>query len=159
AVPVAADGVRVHDNWDTLGMRGTGSNDVELTNVFVPEEKVLARRSYGVLDPPLQVQASIAMPVISAVYLGVAEAARDAAVRLVTATPRAGDATVQRQIGLMDTRLRVMGWALDGALVAVGDDPAPAVERVVAVMAAKREVALGGVEVCDLALEVAGGAG
>ena len=79
AVPVAADGVTVLDNWDTLGMRGTASNDVVIEDVFVPDERVLANRPYGVVDPPLQVIASIAMPIISAVYLGVAEAAYHAA--------------------------------------------------------------------------------
>ncbi len=158
AVPVRSEGVTVLDNWDTLGMRGTGSHDVDITDVFVPEERVLARRPYGVVDPPLQVIVSIAMPVISAVYLGVAEAARDAAVTAVAGTPRAEDPSIQRQIGAMDNRLRVMSWALDGALRAVGDDVTPSLANVVDVMAAKREVALGGVEVCDLAMDVAGGA-
>ena len=71
---------------------------------------------YGVVDPPLQVIVSIAMPVIAAVYLGVAEAARDAAVAAVAGTPRADDPSIQRQVGAMDNRLRVMSWALDGAL-------------------------------------------
>ena len=57
----------------------------------------------------------------------------------------------------MDNRLRLMSWALDGALRTVGDDPTPALATVVDVMAAKREIALGGIEVCDLAMEVAGG--
>ena len=48
------------DNWDMLGMRGTASDDVVLTDVFVPQERVLADRPYGVIDPPLQVIASIA---------------------------------------------------------------------------------------------------
>ena len=46
-----------------------------LEDVFVPDERVLANRPYGVIDPPLQVIVSIAMPIISGVYLGVAEAA------------------------------------------------------------------------------------
>jgi alkylation response protein AidB-like acyl-CoA dehydrogenase len=157
AVPVKADGVTVLDNWDTLGMRGTGSHDVELDGVFVPEDKVLARRPYGVVDPPLQVIISNAFPVIGAVYLGVAEAARDAAVAAVAGTSRAQDPSIQRQVGLMDNRLRVMSWALDGAIATIGDDPQPSVENVVAAMAAKREISVGGVEVCDLAMEVAGG--
>ncbi len=150
------DGVTVLDNWDTLGMRGTGSNDVVIDDVFVPDERVLANRPYGVVDPPLQVIVSIAMPIISAVYLGVAEAAFAAAVE--AAAPRAQDPRVQRQIGLMAHRLKVASWALDGAFDAVGDDPDPSVDRVAAVMAAKREIALAGIEVCDLAMDVAGGA-
>lgn len=157
AVPFAADGVRVLDNWDTLGMRGTGSHDVVIEDVFVPDAAVLANRPYGVIDPPLQVIVSIAMPIITAVYLGVAEAAFAAAVEAAAA--KAGDPLVQRQIGLMSHRLQVASWALDRATDEVGDDPAPSVQRVAAVMAAKREVALAGVEVCDLAMEVVGGAG
>jgi acyl-CoA dehydrogenase len=157
AVPVRADGVTVLDNWDTMGMRGTGSHDVEIHDVFVPEDKVLARRPFGVVDPPLQVIVSNAFPVIGAVYLGIAEAARDAAVAAVAGTPRAHDPSIQRQVGLMDNRLRVMGWALDGAMATIGDDPQPSLENVVAAMAAKREISIGGIEVCDLAMEVAGG--
>ena len=157
AVPVRAEGVAVIETWDTLGMRGTGSHDVEFSDVFVAADKVVANRPYGVVDPPLQVIISHAFPVIGGVYLGVAEAARDHAVAAVAGTPKAADPSVQRLVGLMDNRLRVAGWALDGALATVGDDPAPSIERVVAVMAAKREISLAGVEVCDLAMDVAGG--
>ena len=158
AVPMG-EGVTVVETWDAMGMRGTGSHDVELEDVFVPDERVLARRPHGKIDPPLQVIMAIAMPPITGVYLGVAEAARDHAVALVAGTPRAEDPLVQRAVGLMDTKLRVAGWALDAALAVVGDDPGPSMDNVVAVMAAKREVAVVGPEVCDLAMEVAGGAG
>jgi alkylation response protein AidB-like acyl-CoA dehydrogenase len=156
AVPVGSEGVTVLDNWNTLGMRGTGSHDIVLDDVFVPDERVLANRPYGVIDPPLQVIISIAMPIISAVYLGVAEAAFAAAVDAVAS--KADDPLIQRQVGLMSHRLRVAGWALDRALDVVGDDPEPSIERVVAVMAAKREIALAGVEVCDIAMDLGGGA-
>ncbi len=158
AVPFNDPGVTVHDNWDTLGMRGTASNDVTIDDVFVPDERVLADRPYGVVDPPLQVIASIAFPIVGAVYLGVAEAAARAAIASVADGPRADDAIVQRQVGLMRNRLQVAGWALDGALAVVGDDPAPSMETLAAVMAAKREIANAGIEVCDLAMEIAGGA-
>jgi alkylation response protein AidB-like acyl-CoA dehydrogenase len=156
AVPIVADGVTVLDNWDTLGMRGTASNDIVIDDVFVPAERVLANRPYGVVDPALQVIASIAMPIISAVYLGVAEAAYRAV--LEAAAAKADDPTVQRQVGLMSHRLQVASWALDRALDEVGDDPDPSVHRLAAAMTAKREVALAGIEVCDIAMEVAGGA-
>jgi alkylation response protein AidB-like acyl-CoA dehydrogenase len=155
-VPVAAEGVRVLDNWDTLGMRGTGSNDVILEDVFVPDAAVGANRPHGVLDPPLQVIACIAMGIVSAVYLGVAEAAREHA--LLSAATKADDPTVQRQVGLMTHRIRVAGWALDGALAEIGDDPQPSMATCAAAFTAKRENALAGLEVCDLAIEVGGGA-
>jgi len=155
AVPVRAEGVSVLDNWDTLGMRGTASNDVVLEDVLVPEDKVLANRPYGVVDPALQVIVSIAMPIIAAVYLGVAEAAYEAA--LEVAKRKADDPLVQRQVGLMAHRLRVASWALDGAFAEIGDDPAPSMEAFHTANTAKREIALAGVEVCDLAMDVGGG--
>ena len=155
AVPFASEGVTVLDNWDTLGMRATASNDVVLEDVFVPDERVLANRPYGVVDPPLQVIGSVAFPIVSAVYLGVAEAAFAAAVD--AARTRSADPTIRRQVGLMQHRLQVAAWSLDAVLDLVGPDPAPSMETLTAVMVAKREIALAGIEVCDLAMEVAGG--
>jgi alkylation response protein AidB-like acyl-CoA dehydrogenase len=155
ALPFASDGVTVLDNWDTLGMRATASNDVVLEDVFVPDERVLANRPYGVVDPPLQVIGSIAFPIIAAAYLGVAEAARSAAV--AAAAVRADDPAVRRQVGLMEHRLQVADWVLNGVLDLVGPDPQPSAEKLTAVMVAKREIALAGIEVCDLAMDVAGG--
>jgi alkylation response protein AidB-like acyl-CoA dehydrogenase len=152
AVPFG-DGVTIADDWDAMGMRGTASNSVSVEDVFVPDERVLADRPHGVVDPPLQVIVSIAMPIISAVYLGVADSAAASAIEAVRG--RADEPVIQRTVGLMTHRLRVAGWALDGALTVVGDDPVPSMETVAAVMAAKREIALAGIEVCDLAMDIA----
>ncbi len=155
AVPVSSTGVRVDQTWDAMGMRGTASNDIHLDEVFVPDDRVLADRPYGVVDPPLQMISTIGFSVIAGVYLGIAESARSHAIDAVRDT---SDATVQRQIGLMTHRARVASWALDGALALVGDEPTPSLDTVAAVMAAKREIALAGLEICDLAMEVGGGA-
>jgi alkylation response protein AidB-like acyl-CoA dehydrogenase len=154
-VPLDAPGVTVLDTWNTLGMRGTASNDVALDDVFVPDELVGPTRPYGVIDPPLQIIGTFAAPIISAVYLGVAESAYREA--LAKVAPNA-DVLTQRAIGAMAVSLRVAAWALDGALAAVGDDPEPSMETFAAVLAAKHEVARAGIEVCDTAMEVAGGA-
>jgi alkylation response protein AidB-like acyl-CoA dehydrogenase len=155
AVPFSDAGVTVNDDWDTMGMRGTASNSIDIDDVFVPDERVLANRPWGVVDAPLQVISSVAFPIISGVYLGVAEAAYGAALKV--AANRADDALVQRQIGLMKHRLQVASWALDGALAAVDDDPTPSHETYLAVMTAKAEIAEAGIAVCDMAMDVAGG--
>jgi alkylation response protein AidB-like acyl-CoA dehydrogenase len=155
SIPFASPGVSIEENWDTLGMRGTASHDVEFVDVFVPTERVLADRPHGTLDAPLQVISSIAFPIIAATYLGVAEGAFAEVVSRASSRPT--NQSTQRRIGLMAHRLRVAGWALDGALAVVGDDPSPSMETVAAVMAAKREIALAAAEVLDLAMEVGGG--
>ena len=40
----------------------------------------------------------------------------------------------------------------------IGDDPDPSMHRFAAAMADTREIALAGIEMCDLAMELAGGA-
>lgn len=42
-VPTRGEGVTVHDDWHTLGMRATRSQSVSLEGAFVPEENVLYR--------------------------------------------------------------------------------------------------------------------
>lgn len=155
ALPVGAEGVTVAENWDTLGMRGTASNDVLVEDVFVPDERVLANRPYGVVDAPLQVISQIAFPIVSGAYLGIAEAAYAAAL----AAARTTDASplTQRRVGELRQRLQVASWALEGALSAVGEDTTPSHETYLAVMSAKAEVASAGIEVCDLAMDLAGG--
>jgi alkylation response protein AidB-like acyl-CoA dehydrogenase len=155
AVPFASEGVSVIEHWDTMGMRSTASHDVVFRDVFVPTERVLADRPHGTIDPPLQVISSIAFPIISSVYLGIAEGAFAHAVDGIG--PRVAMTSVQRRFGEMRHDLQVAEWALDGALDAVGDDPTPAMSTVVTVMTAKREIVLAAERVTSMAMEVTGG--
>jgi alkylation response protein AidB-like acyl-CoA dehydrogenase len=79
-VPMDARGVRTLDDWDALGMRGTGSHTVLLEDVFVPEDAIALRRPQGQWHPAWSVVLTVALPLIMSVYVGVAEVARDAAV-------------------------------------------------------------------------------
>jgi alkylation response protein AidB-like acyl-CoA dehydrogenase len=82
-VPMTSPEVRVLENWHTMGMRGTGSNDVMLEGLFVPDDRIESRRPRGVWFPMLNVVAVLALPAILSVYLGVAEAAREIALQLL----------------------------------------------------------------------------
>ena len=137
-IPITSEGIEIVETWDTLGMRGTGSHDVVLTDVFVSDAQVMSNRPWGTLDPPLMAIIENAFPVISAVYLGVAEGARDRALEAVRSSSKATDPTVQRLVGLLDYRTRVARWSLFGAIAEVGDDPAPSMDNVVRTMQAKR---------------------
>ena len=52
---VPADQVQVHDTWDTVGLRGSGSHDISLDDVFVPDERmgVVRTNRDTVPDTPL----------------------------------------------------------------------------------------------------------
>jgi alkylation response protein AidB-like acyl-CoA dehydrogenase len=110
-----------------------------------------------VVDGPLQVISGIAFPIVTGVYLGVAETAYAEA--RAAAAHKSDNPFVQQQLGRMRHALQVASWSLDGALDAVGDDPTPSHEAYLAVMIAKAEVARAGIEVCDQAMEVVGGPG
>ncbi|MGD9742330.1 MAG: acyl-CoA dehydrogenase family protein [Dongiaceae bacterium] len=102
-LPLDAPGIKVHDNWRTLGMRGTGSNDVTIEDVFVADAAVGVRRPQGVWSHLFHVVFSNAMPLVYSVYLGIAEAARDLAVK--TVARKREDRNVQMLIGEMENEL------------------------------------------------------
>lgn len=154
-LPMRDPAVRIVETWDTLGMRATSSHDVELDGVVATEDLVLGTRPLGKLDRTLRVNYIHAIPIISAVYLGLAAGARDEAVRLALGRGRAEDRLVQRQVGEMDVRLRTGWWSLLGALDEFRD---PSVEAMNAVWIAKHHITLGAVAVVDAAMELAGGA-
>jgi alkylation response protein AidB-like acyl-CoA dehydrogenase len=75
AIPFSNEGITHHSNWNTLGMRGTGSNDITMNKVFVPESAVIARRPAGKWHPMWNVILPIALPLIMSAYVGLADAA------------------------------------------------------------------------------------
>jgi acyl-CoA dehydrogenase len=162
-IPMRTAGITILDNWDTLGMRATGSNDVLLEDVEIAENQVVARRPWGRLDPALRVAGIHFAPPVAAVYAGIAAGARDEAVRVVCSrrtpdgrTP-AEDPVVQRQVGLMEVKLRTLWWSLLGALDDLGDDYQPDDQALTSVMIAKRHVVTESVAVVDLAMSTVGG--
>ncbi len=56
-------------------MRATGSNDVILEKVFVPDSAIIVRRPAGEWHPMWNAILPTAMPLIMAAYLGIADAA------------------------------------------------------------------------------------
>lgn len=87
AVPLKAEGVRLHETWRAMGMRATGSHDIELNGVFVPDGAVSGRRPQGKWHPLFHAISLLAFPLIYAAYLGVAEAARARALEIARKKP------------------------------------------------------------------------
>lgn len=153
-LPLAAEGVRIDETWDAAGMRGTGSHDIVLEDVFVAEAQVTARRVWGELDRPMLVASLNAWPVVFATYLGVAEGL----IETLLASGKVGpEAHSERLLGQADGHLRAARWAVEGVLADMGDDPDPTVDNFVALQQMKRIVALACQAVADLGAQMAGG--
>ena len=164
-VPTSSPGLQVLDTWDTLGMRGTGSHDVQLDDVKISEAQVVARQPYGKIGPALRVALIHGVSTMGAVYYGIAAGARDAAVRTVAGRrngagqPATQDPAIARLVGMMDYKLRTAWWALIGALNELPDDyQYPANDQTVnTILLAKRCVVTEATAIVDLAMEAVGG--
>ena len=107
---------RIIDTWDVSGMRGTGSHDIEVTDLFVPDERTFSAldRRARVTGPMNRMHGfDLAGCGFCCVGLGVARAAIDAFVELAsTKVPRSSSellrdrAVVQAQTGEAEALLR-----------------------------------------------------
>jgi alkylation response protein AidB-like acyl-CoA dehydrogenase len=123
---VPASEVTVHDTWDTLGLRGTASNDFSIEHAFVPET-----RGFQVLVDPPQHEWAVyrTEPLVfinhGAHALGVARAAIDTAVEtaatkvgwggvMLKDTPRLQSAIAEAAggVGAASSYLYESSWAL-----------------------------------------------
>jgi alkylation response protein AidB-like acyl-CoA dehydrogenase len=80
-----ASSCRILDTWHTTGLRGTGSHNYTMTDVFVPDRLVLKHPAQG---EPLRTEShyaypGVSVPMLSAVSLGAAQAAVDGLMELL----------------------------------------------------------------------------
>jgi len=155
-ISMSSPHVKVLDTWHALGMRGTGSHDVLIDGHVVPDAGVAARRKAGEWHPLFVITATIAFPLIYAVYLGVAERAREIAVGLARQKPV--NPHLLALAGRMDTELTAARLAHESMLDAVRLN-APSALTVNQVMIGRQLVARHGIAAVELAMELAGGAG
>jgi alkylation response protein AidB-like acyl-CoA dehydrogenase len=166
-VPTDAPGVVVHDDWDALGMRASGSNSISLEGVELPRSGV--RGGFKAGDPvPYMERNLVAGPFHAAVSLGIAESA-DAIARRGVARRINGDAHARMQVAENAVDLSAARAALSRAAALIDDHRArnPASdgtpEELQAVFAeaqtAKAFVGEAATRVVQRALALSGGAG
>jgi indole-3-acetate monooxygenase len=155
-VPMKAPEVKILDTWRALGMRGTGSNDVLIEDLFVPDASVAVSRKSGEWHSLFHIIATIAIPLVYAAYLGVGECARDIAISLAKQKRQTPYAT--ELAGRMDTALRAAQLAHRWMIETV-ERNAPSADTINEVMIGRSLVAGNAIKAVELALELAGGAG
>ncbi|MHA7679909.1 acyl-CoA dehydrogenase family protein [Cupriavidus sp. PET2-C1] len=91
--------VEIVENWEVIGLRGTGSHDLRVKDAFVADEWTFVRGGTPTIDEPLYRYPSIAYAaqVLAVVSLGVARAALDEVSRMaggrtgITGAPKMAD--------------------------------------------------------------------
>lgn len=158
-----AAGLRVEETWDVLGMRATGSHDLVLEAVRVPED---AR----IVPPPARPPGdgasgrAWAALTLAAVYLGVARAARDFTVAYTKervpsglGRPIAELDGVQENLGRMELAIRAARAVLYPAAETWDRSPEARAGLAPDIAAAKYLATNAAVEVTDLAMRTVGG--
>jgi alkylation response protein AidB-like acyl-CoA dehydrogenase len=157
-IPLKSEGVSLLDDWQTLGMRATGSQSLKFEDVFVPEAAVALKRPRGEYHGAFSVIVTCAMPLIMSVYVGVAESAAELA--RAHARKRVGDPAAPMLIGEMENLLVVAQMAVD-SMAALADDLAftPSEALASQILSRKTVCANHVIATTHKALEAMGGAG
>lgn len=156
-VPKTAQGVTVENTWDVASMRGTGSDDLVLQNVQVTASSLVEIPSYST-----GFKLNGWLLLIPATYLGIAQAARDYAVKFATEhSPNSIQGTiadlpnVQTLIGEMDLALTNARFTIYG-VAELYNNPAKKSEIINEVNIAKHVVTNTAIEVVDKAMRLVG---
>jgi len=154
AVPMRAEGVKIDPVWYAMGMQGTGSHNILLSDVFIPDAGIALRRPQGKWHPIFHIISMLAIPLIYSVYLGVAEAARDLTVRMIQ--KRSVNSHVSYLVGGIENELMAARLALQN-MVAIAETSQPGFETTNQVMMGRTLAARAILNVLDLAMDATGG--
>lgn len=167
-VPAGSNGLRLEDTWsDALSLRTSGSYDVILENVFVADEWLIDRHPVGGGPPPKSLtQTAWFALTMAAVYLGIGQAAANAAVgyanqRVPTALgrPIATLPNIQRRVGEMELALTAARAVLHQTARAWVEQPERREYLAASIAAAKYLCTNAAISASDQALRIAGGFG
>ncbi|NDE06850.1 MAG: acyl-CoA dehydrogenase [Proteobacteria bacterium] len=171
-------GTSIVETWDAMGMRASGSHDFVMDRVILDGDSLISAKPFGprapaapaptITPPPTATSGAGWALLVPSVYLGVARAARDEAIRFARdrrPEPLGGASigslpVVQRTIGEMEMLLAQAEATLFGAATAW--DHASHAERAnfgPTLAVAKYTVSNHAVAIADLAMRVVGGAG
>lgn len=156
-------GVEIKETWDALGMRSTGSHDVLFCDVFVPASRMIPPASPNPPGKKPLVNAWFTM-MVSSVYVGVAAAALNCAVRYAQervppslGKPIAQLENVQRRLGEAELLLHQARTQLYHAAELWGQYPDRRSEIGELVLVAKYTATNNAVAAVDHCMRVAGG--
>lgn len=153
--PLKGEGVKIEPTWRTMGMRGTGSDDVVFDGLFIPDAAIAGKRPQGQWHMLFHVISKIAFALIYSAYVGVAEGARNRALEVAKKRPQ--DPLLAQIVGEMENRL-LMARLAHARMVEIAETGAPGPETTSEAMQCRTLVGQAAIDTVAKAMEVAGGA-
>lgn len=173
-LPINTPGIEPQNDWDALGMRGSGSQSVHFDNVVVPEAAVRPLGPWGQWSPGVLMNRTLGNLPLVAAFLGIAEHAHEIALQSVGKQKRLGEpinrnSGVQHAVGEMEILLAscrsILQQAGRGAdqFLATLNGKQPDLEAAHGLMkdyqSAKWVVNRGAIDIVSKAMDLAGGGG
>ena len=171
-LPMNTAGIEPQNDWQALGMRGSGSQSLKLNQVQVPDKGVRRIAPWGRWSVDMLVNRTLGNLPLVAAFLGIAEHAHELALAAVKSQSRAGEKVaqspgVQQMVGELDIEMRACrsvlqtaGRDADDWLMTHAKQP-PSIEAAHELMqmyqAAKWVINRGAITIVDRAMDLSGG--
>ncbi len=169
-------GLSLANNWDAMGMRASGSQDVVLEDVFVPDEAMSAPTPWGILGSAASGGGTVSALSLPGVFMGIAEEALRLTLESVAKRRRQPDATpvaqwypvqekvAEMMVGVSGMRAMLHRSGLMADAFLLGDNTGPAApetgeDLLMDAQATKRFLNRTAIDVVNMAMTVAGGGG
>ena len=162
--PMASPGIKIQDNWDTMGIRASASNDILWEDVLIPDEAAILRptRTWTVFNSYFVSWFNTSVP---AIYLGIAQAARDYAIawtrertQFPYESPNSHSTANQLQAAEMEVALRTALGMMRHTADSVEDADARADPPLADIISCQHYVTETALQVVDKAMRLVGGA-
>ncbi|MEM7019201.1 MAG: acyl-CoA dehydrogenase [Pseudomonadota bacterium] len=175
-LPINTSGILPQNDWDALGMRGSGSQSVKFENVKVGKGSVHRLGPWGRWSTNVLISRTLGNLTLVAAFLGIAEHAYEIAMSSLATQKRLGQPVntspwIQQTAGEMEIELKTCrsvlqqagrdtdAWLAEAAAAAAP----PTIEQAHALMqnyqAAKWVINRGAISIVDRAMDLAGGGG
>ena len=176
SVPSDGHGIESRGDWDALGMRGSGSHTVVFGDCFVPESALTVVGTWGAWNEGILVSTGVINLALMAVFLGIAESARDIAVETAktvrrgpNAAPLSDSPSIRQAVAEIEIELATSRALLGRSACfaddllgghADGDMPFEELKDVAKdIQCAKWAITRKAIDIVDMAMTVSGGSG
>ncbi|MGH7843268.1 MAG: acyl-CoA dehydrogenase family protein [Candidatus Binataceae bacterium] len=163
-IPAKTPGIKIQGNWDTMSIRASSSQDIIWENVFVPEEGT-NHKPVGTWDESLKIFCRW-NPSIEACYLGLAQAARDWALKWTGDRrqepfdrPMSHYPQNQFLAAEMEVAIRAARAMLLHTATAIAETPVGSEQPMMDIIACHHFVCESAVSIVDKAMRMVGGVG